>query len=525
MKQYDAIVVGGGIAGLTAAAFLSRADKKVLLLEKEPQCGGLVNAFSRDDFVYDGGIRATENAGVLFPMLNQLGLDLEFVKNHVTLGLEEQFVRVESAESLHDYGALLSRFYPENTEEIASIMAEIEKIMGYMEIQYAIDNPVFLDPVADRSYFIKKVLPWMVKFIRTYRKVEALNEPVVDYLRQFTRNQSLLDIICQHFFTETPASFALSYLTLYLDYYYPKGGTGVLIQAMVDLIQAQGGQIQTRSLVVAIDPENRTLTDDEDRSYNYDQLIWAADQKALYRFIDPESLSDPKQQAAVCQRKAALKGKTGNDSILTVYLAVDLPPGFFADIAGEHVFYTPSPLGESMAGPLPIGADHTTTEAWLADFFRLTTYEIAIPALRDESLAPTGKTGLIVSMLFDYQLAKQIEAQGWYPVFKSLAEQTIIQTLSDSIYPGLDKHIIHQFSASPLTMERYTANTHGAITGWSFTNEPMPAEYRLLKIAGATKTPIPGISQAGQWTYSPSGLPISILTGKMAADRVIKELK
>ena len=40
----------------------------------------------------------------------------------------------------------------------------------------------------------------------------------------------------------------------------------------------------------------------------------------------------------------------------------------------------------------------------------------------------------------------------------------------------------------------------------------------------AIKTPIPGVFQAGQWTYSPAGLPISILTGKLAADRVIKEL-
>ena len=55
---YDAVIVGGGIAGLTAAAFLSRAGKRILLLEKEPHCGGLVNSFVRDGFTYDGGIRA-----------------------------------------------------------------------------------------------------------------------------------------------------------------------------------------------------------------------------------------------------------------------------------------------------------------------------------------------------------------------------------------------------------------------------------------------------------------------------------
>jgi len=38
------------------------------------------------------------------------------------------------------------------------------------------------------------------------------------------------------------------------------------------------------------------------------------------------------------------------------------------------------------------------------------------------------------------------------------------------------------------------------------------------------KDVIPGVYQAGQWTYSPSGLPVSILTGKIAADRVSKAL-
>jgi len=53
--KYDVIIVGGGISGLTSAAFLTKAGKKVLLFEKENTCGGLVNSFERDGFVYDGG--------------------------------------------------------------------------------------------------------------------------------------------------------------------------------------------------------------------------------------------------------------------------------------------------------------------------------------------------------------------------------------------------------------------------------------------------------------------------------------
>jgi hypothetical protein len=35
-------------------------------------------------------------------------------------------------------------------------------------------------------------------------------------------------------------------------------------------------------------------------------------------------------------------------------------------------------------------------------------------------------------------------------------------------------------------------------------------------------TPVPSIFQAGQWAYSPAGVPMSILTGKLAANQVLK---
>jgi len=87
--KYDAIIVGGGIAGLTSAAFLTKAGHSVLLCEKENACGGLLNTFERDGFFFDGGIRATENSGVLFPMLKKLRLDIEFVPNKISVGIED----------------------------------------------------------------------------------------------------------------------------------------------------------------------------------------------------------------------------------------------------------------------------------------------------------------------------------------------------------------------------------------------------------------------------------------------------
>ncbi len=522
---YDAIVVGGGIAGLTATAYLSKAGYSTLLCEKEPICGGLVNTFEREGFVFDGGVRAMENSGVLFPMLKHLGLDVEMVKNHISIGIEDQVIRVETEENLSDYKALLDTLYPESKAEIAEIIDQTETIMHYMKVQYGINNPIFLDMKKDRNYMLKAVLPWLVKYTLTVGKISALNIPVVDFLKRYTQNQSLLDIISQHFFHDTPAFFALSYLKLYLDYYYPVGGTGKFVEKLVRFINDHGGQISTGTEIRSVDPQNRIIIDSKGNQHQYRRLVWAADLKTLYRIINQENIADEKVKTSIAARQAEIADKVGNDFVYTLFLAVDLDKSYFASKASEHFFYTPSRSGQSLAGPIPTQAGRGEIEKWLGEFFALTTYEISIPVMRDESLAPRGKTGLIISVLFDYQLTRQVEQMGWYEDFKGLCEKYIIDTLDSSIYPGMKQAILQQFSSTPLTMAKYAGTSDGAITGWAFSNHPMPAESRIPKILNSVTTPVPGVFQAGQWTYSPAGLPISLLTGKIAADRVIKELK
>ncbi|MBG0788719.1 MAG: NAD(P)/FAD-dependent oxidoreductase, partial [Anaerolineaceae bacterium] len=382
-EKRDIIIVGGGMAGLTATAFLAKDGRQPLLIEKQDHCGGLVTTFSRDGFTYDGGIRATEDSGVLFPMLDALGLQVDFAPNRITLGVEDKMIQVTAEEDLAAYEALLIELYPESAADIRQITAQMKRIMGYMDIQYRIKNPAFLDPKEDWQYFATKVVPWMFQYAAKFKKIEKLNTPVEAFLRQYTDNDALVDIIAQHFFTETPAFFALSYIKLYLDYHYPRGGTGSLIQQMVDYIREHGGEIRLSTAIQSINPAEKTLTDESGTTYHYQQLIWAADQKTLYRELDSSGLQDTKARTAINDRWNAIKDKTGNDSILTVYLGVDLDKSFFSEIASEHFFYTPSRKGQSASGPWPQTGDKETVKQWLADFFQLTTYEIAIPVLRD----------------------------------------------------------------------------------------------------------------------------------------------
>jgi phytoene dehydrogenase-like protein len=88
----------------------------------------------------------------------------------------------------------------------------------------------------------------------------------------------------------------------------------------------------------------------------------------------------------------------------------------------------------------------------------------------------------------------------------------------------LKDKIVTRFSFSPLSIENRVGSSEGAITGWAF-QKSMPVINKIQLSQHSVLTPIPSIYQAGQWAYSPSGVPMSVLTGRLAADRVIKKTK
>ncbi len=301
--KYDAIVVGGGIAGLTSAAYLVQAGYRVLICEQHAKVGGLVNSFKYKGFTFDGGIRAIENSGIVHPFLEELGIEIEFLENLVSIGIADEMVDVKSKEHLVYYEHMLMSKFPDEIESITTIMNEIKKIMGYMDVLYGIKNPLFLDFKTHQKYYQKVILPWGFKYLVTSRKINQLQLSSTEYLRQFTSNEQLISLITQHFFHETPASFALSYFSLYLDYEYPKGGTGTLIEQLKTYIVAHGGVIQTSTRIKDIQVAKQKLVDQHERTYEYQTLVWAADQKSLYRQLNLSQLTDTKTRQQIKSSK------------------------------------------------------------------------------------------------------------------------------------------------------------------------------------------------------------------------------
>ena len=58
--DFDAIIIGGGLGGLSAGAILSRHGKKVLLLEQHYIPGGCATTFKRKDFLMEAGLHAMD---------------------------------------------------------------------------------------------------------------------------------------------------------------------------------------------------------------------------------------------------------------------------------------------------------------------------------------------------------------------------------------------------------------------------------------------------------------------------------
>ncbi|MBN1519787.1 MAG: NAD(P)/FAD-dependent oxidoreductase [Spirochaetales bacterium] len=528
MTEHDVIVVGGGIAGLTAALTLAHKGRKVLLVEKNATCGGLMNSFTHQGFRFEGGARALVNAGLVKPLIKEFGIDIDVLPNPITLGIEDKLLRIEGESSLEAYGSALKDLYPGSEADVDRIVQAIRSIISDMKVLYGVDNPLFSKKKKSVLAIAPSLAAWMLKFFRTMYRISKMDTPFEDYLDTLSPNQSLKDIIGQHFFRKTPVFFALSYFALYGDYIYPRGGVGAFIDTLADAIRKRGGGILTDTTIVAVDAGAKSITDVSGNEYRYNKLIWTGDLKALYALSSVTGLSG-RDQALFERRKVAILSHRGAESVYSVFAGVDLPPETFGQAASGHVFYTPDRrgLGNIHTGKLEDLLRHWDTAskdevyAWLRGFCRYNTFEISIPALREPAAAPAGQTGIIISALFDYQLTENIRAAGWYDEFKRHVETEFVDTLSSSLYPGLKDKVLFTLSASPVSIYKRVGSSEGSIVGWSFESD-IPTVSSMFRMGDSVKTALPDVYAAGKWVYSPAGGPTAIMTGRIAAKRCLK---
>ncbi len=264
------IIVGAGISGLTAATSLAMRGHSVLVLEKLSTCGGLVNSFVRDGFLFDGGIRAVENAGMVKPMLKELRIDLPLLPSKVSLGVEDKIISADDKESLASYERLLKELYPQSKKDVERVIKVIAKFDVYMQVLFGSDSPFFKDVKRDIRYYFSTFIIWSLRFLATGAAIMRMQMPMETFLNKIIKNDSLRDIISQHFLKKTPAFFAMSYFSLYPDYYYPKGGVGRIAEALSNRLIEIGSTVRTNSEIIELDALHKVLCDSNGNRYTYD---------------------------------------------------------------------------------------------------------------------------------------------------------------------------------------------------------------------------------------------------------------
>lgn len=83
MKKYDVIIIGAGIAGMTAAIYVRRAGKTVLVLEQKVYGGQIINTLNIENWPGDFGVSGVDLARKVYEQMTELGAEMEFGKVEV----------------------------------------------------------------------------------------------------------------------------------------------------------------------------------------------------------------------------------------------------------------------------------------------------------------------------------------------------------------------------------------------------------------------------------------------------------
>jgi phytoene desaturase len=494
-----AAVVGSGFGGLAVAIRLQAAGVDTVLFEARDRAGGRAYVYQQDGFVFDAGPTVITAPGCIEELFALCG---ERMSDSLTLDPVLPFYRLVFADgSQLDYDgdpdrmrARIGALAPDDVQGYEDFLAHSRQVFqaGYEGLVAA----PFL-----RFSDMVRVFPDLVRL--------GAQRTVYDTVARFVKDARLRQALSFHALLiggnpfETSAIYTLiPFLERHYGVYFPRGGTGALVQALVGLFQRLGGQLRLSTPVDRVQP---SLHDGHPRHLVHSHSEGTAAGTEVFDLVVSNAdvhhtYSRLLGQVPSAQRRARqLERMDWSMSLFLIYFGTDRK---YPGTAHHTVLFGRryrQLLQEIFHGPqLP------------PDF----SLYLHAPTVTDPALAPPGCEGFYVLAPVPHLASAAVD---WEGIREDYAER--ILTALESHLPDLRQHIVTRRLFTPLDFQREL----GAFAGSAFSVAPRLAQSAYFRPHNRDQD-IPGLYIVGAGTHPGAGVPGVINSAKATARAVFEDL-
>ena len=487
------VIVGSGIGGLTAGNLLARKGHKVTIFEAHSSPGGYTAGFRRHGFYFESGTLSFESSDTVFPLMKEIGVfdKVEFVRQKISLITGEMNGVCSSYE---DVKRLVREAYSADREKLDRYFALSDRMIRAM---FAVVRPK--GPAAWLAY------PYNLgRFMALYRKYS--HTTITDFAaRCFGTDTTLFRFFKSLGYPDMSAAIiGPAFVSFFDDYWTVKGGMQSWADALAENFRALGGKLELSSRVEKIVTKDGAAVGVESRGefHPADWVISAADYKKTFlEWLDnktllPDALRDKIAKAGV------------SEGFVTVYLGLNMAPAELGKwLKVPHVSYN-----DCLADP------DVRLSGNDPEYFRKVGIGLYSPSLHDPKLAPEGKSGLMIQAVAPYHWM-----DNWggtdklkYRELKEKVKQELIAKAS-AVIPDIAGRVEFSDIATPRTYERYTGNTDGATSAWSW--NPKNKFYKSI-MSVRIDTPVRNLLIGSCWSCQIGGVPSALGAARKCARKI-----
>jgi phytoene desaturase len=496
MPDYDVIVIGGGLGGLSSGALLARQGRRVLVLEQSGQVGGCCSTFEKDGFHFDVGASIVEIIQPIEKVFKMLGAKLQEEMDLISCDpimtyLFENGKRITYPLSAEKTGEEIRKISPTDGARWAEFCAFSQDLMDVTLDTFFSEPASTMQDMAALIHKNPRFLKFLPTFMTSYQSV----------LEKYFKNETVLKTMAYQAFyfglppALVPGPYAMVPYTEHVGIYYPRGGMIQIPLALQRLGEKFGMELRlnTRATKVIVERNQvRGVRLADGTVLTCRQVVSNINARTLYlKLIGAEHLPS-----------MALRGLRSYDysiSVPMVYIGLDYEPPLDA----HHSIFAVSP--DEMNRQY---FEYIRKGKLAKKNFGLVCWSTHT----DPSLAPQGCHILNVIPEGGYYLSDTT----WDEEKPRFIERTI-ENLSKKAIPGLKEHVVAADCVTPLDFERKLLLPEGAI--YSF-QQDLPAQA-VFRPSAKSKV-ISGLYLAGSSTHPGGGVPTTIASGMIASNLISK---